>query len=897
MKKSGVINEGGHAMKRILFIAAALLGAAFVSCQKEINQENSEPRIGSQTYTLTLSASKVIATKALALDETGNSINATWGADDKVAVYAVGSSTPLGTLELDAADAGTAEVKLKGNITISGIKSGDKLNLMFVGQNPNTKAWTYENQKGTLDDLQKNYDYATAQIEVTNVDSSNKVLTATDANFVNQQAIVKFTLKDGDNALSVSSLRISAKSGKLVSGYESVGGAFSAKYGDIVVTPDDEASVFYVALRNNSTSSDEYTLTATKAGTTYFFSKSDITFANGSYRHITVKMNSTTAVYTVAGTPASIFGSEWEASNADNDMILQGDGTYRKSYTLDGTNSGEIKVSLKVVVGHAWTISYPSSNYEYTIPANSKGTFVVGYEPDKANNVYAFISSDNSYTVVGSVKDDATDGSIFGTPWDPTKTANDMALQDDGTYLKTYAVDGTEGTISYKIAKDHAWSANTLPSNTAGDNFEYTIPCAGTLMISLNPSTNSVKAWMEELTYTLVYSKDEWNTTAHPMVMQADGSYKCTITDVPKGYLEYKVLKQENEWIGDPNNNGKNFQYTVPAAGDLIFTYNPQNGTVKVDIRISNTTPDALRLALSSATSGDIIEMKAGTYVESNENYIAFSGKEVTIRAAEGAEVIIQPQVPITVSEGGKAEFVGVIFDASHLLDKATWYEHLIYASDANANNRLVLESCEIKKFTLNKSAIYCDSSNKFASVTINNCYFHDINKSCFFSEGESVGVFTMTNSTIANITTDTGSYYAGVFDPRGTSVALTVDHCTFYNCAVMNTDYGVVTVRGASTKGITVSNCIFMMPDVYVQRAIYIVDGATPGQIKNCIVYNYTASTNGIRKGGATQENCSFVDPLFKAAASNDFTLTTGSPALTASVGSAPIGDPRWYQ
>ena len=77
-------------------------------------------------------------------------------------------------------------------------------------------------------------------------------------------------------------------------------------------------------------------------------------------------------------------------------------------------------------------------------------------------------------------------------------------------------------------------------------------------------------------------------------------------------------------------------------------------------INITNETPDALRIALGNAETGDIIEMAAGTYVESNSNYIAFDGKVVTVKAAEGAEVIIQPQVPFTISNGATAIFENI---------------------------------------------------------------------------------------------------------------------------------------------------------------------------------------------------------------------------------------------
>ncbi|MDY6277204.1 MAG: Ig-like domain-containing protein [Bacteroidales bacterium] len=61
-------------------------------------------------------------------------------------------------------------------------------------------------------------------------------------------------------------------------------------YGNITVTPDAAASEFTVALRNENASTDTYTLTATVGASTYTFEKSGITFENGKYYSIMVKM-------------------------------------------------------------------------------------------------------------------------------------------------------------------------------------------------------------------------------------------------------------------------------------------------------------------------------------------------------------------------------------------------------------------------------------------------------------------------------------------------------------------------------------------------------------------------------------------------------------------------------
>jgi hypothetical protein len=314
-------------------------------------------------------------------------------------------------------------------------------------------------------------------------------------------------------------------------------------------------------------------------------------------------------------------------------------------------------------------------------------------------------------------------------------------------------------------------------------------------------------------------------------------------------------------------------------------------------IQINTGTADALRKALNNAQSGDIIEMAAGTYVESNSNWIAFTNKNVTVRAAEGAEVILQPKVSIRLKEGATAEFIGIKFDCGHLSDLAS-YSDVIFPADATDGKNIILRNCEFYGWTQNNAIIYSASSNTLNSLIIENCYFHDVTKSCVFLENQTNAVnVQITNSTFANIATVTGSYYAGVIDMRSTTGSLLVDHCTFYNVQAMNTDYAAIG-KVKLTSGAVVSNCIFAMP-TNTSGVRTIRDAVTAN---NCLVYNYSNDSGYGMQSNVTKNNCTIADPLFADAANGDFSLAgdwttmTLSPARGAATDGSDLGDPRWY-
>ena len=205
-------------MKNIIsntkMLAALLMaGAAFTACSEKDEIVAEQPDVV-KTYKMTVDASIGDDAKTRALYFDGSSLKAKWANTDQVSVFPASStSTLLGTLT--AAGSDDAHTTLSGDLTTLPAVD-DYLNLLFP-----RATWDYTGQKGILsgndeNSIEKKYDYALASVKVTAV--SGNAITTDAANFENQQAIVKFILKDkANNAdINASKLTISAASDKLV---------------------------------------------------------------------------------------------------------------------------------------------------------------------------------------------------------------------------------------------------------------------------------------------------------------------------------------------------------------------------------------------------------------------------------------------------------------------------------------------------------------------------------------------------------------------------------------------------------------------------------------------------------------------------------------------------------
>jgi len=272
------INNYKQMKKTLLYFFCVLLpsGAMLTACSSDDSESEqiSTKIVANKTYYLAINAAKRGGTRAL--NPYDSKIETTWNTTENIYVK-YSDSWFTGALHPNA---NNATAYLSGAIT-----SGESIGLpaTMTLQFPRTDI-DYTEQDGTLDKIATHYDYATAEVNVTNIVNQN--LNASEfVDFDNLQAIAKFTLKGPEgNPLNVSNLRISATDLKKT----------DTSTGDITITPSSATNEMYAALSGINDAQVTLTATVNTGGTNsyYVYRKDNVTFANGTYQPISVKMRS-----------------------------------------------------------------------------------------------------------------------------------------------------------------------------------------------------------------------------------------------------------------------------------------------------------------------------------------------------------------------------------------------------------------------------------------------------------------------------------------------------------------------------------------------------------------------------------------------------------------------------
>ena len=163
-------------------------------------------------------------------------------------------------------------------------------------------------------------------------------------------------------------------------------------------------------------------------------------------------------VYTVAGAE-SVFGSNWDPTDNNNNMVKGDDGIYHLTKT--GVALTE-NFEFKVVGDHNWSIyEWPigeGNNYVATVAEEGIYTIDITFDPEaeEANRITCTLTKtgdiEHVYTVVGTPN-------LFEADWDPYYPGNEMVKGTDGIYRLNKAGWFQEGTdIRFKVVQDHSYT-------------------------------------------------------------------------------------------------------------------------------------------------------------------------------------------------------------------------------------------------------------------------------------------------------------------------------------------------------------------------------------------------------------------------------------------------------
>ncbi len=383
--------------------------------------------------------------------------------------------------------------------------------------------------------------------------------------------------------------------------------------------------------------------------------------------------------WTVAGTPAALFGEEWNPELPANDMVKSATepGVYtwtKENVVLDGS-----AIEFKVCQNHAWGVAYPSSNYVvnsghgYT----GAGTYNVTITFDSKTGIitprFTLLAAQDaeikSVQLIGSTDAFWTDESSKKFTLDATGVDNEYSG----------VLDLSDVTTNYwfkLVVNDNNWigwnaltlvDANNLLSaenGNAGDNFVLSNSNSGyktyTVTAKWNPSPAATEGW----TMTIA-AKDFRDAYIHGemfggwengklMTKQENGLYTYVLEDFSAAATSYQYRMNTVE--------GNVFTgYTLPKDGNLTWEC-AEAGTYKLTFTANVTGKpigdvDAYTLKLDAEKLTEPVVLP-GTVIWEDATGVTPSWGEafVTIASDKFASVKVGDKIHVAVQDVSAGE-------------------------------------------------------------------------------------------------------------------------------------------------------------------------------------------------------------------------------------------------
>ncbi len=310
--------------------------------------------------------------------------------------------------------------------------------------------------------------------------------------------------------------------------------------------------------------------------------------------------------------------------NDETPVVASGSGDNITGYLPSGFSGGNQTITLPVpgTGSRSFYFAIRDDNVElfYKNMSNKSLTFA-------RNSYFKMANWDLPvYTIAGAKLGDDSEAGIFGTPWAPSNSDNDMTCIDANIYKKVYKnvtiSAGADGklSIAYKIAKNHSWaeSYGYGEGNFTFTSSEYKTSITGDVEITFNSSSH-------ESTCSFVIANDvyfvygdfcgAWEySAANELVDNGSGVYTKDFTIDEAKTVNFKIVKNHTFATSWPSSN---FVYNVLKPGSFTVTFSPS--TEHVYAWDSSTyavagTPAAIFDASWDTTAKQLTRQTDGTF-------------------------------------------------------------------------------------------------------------------------------------------------------------------------------------------------------------------------------------------------------------------------------------------
>ena len=433
-------------------------------------------------------------------------------------------------------------------------------------------------------------------------------------------------------------------------------------------------------------------------------------------------------VYTVAGAPAAVFGTEWDPTNADNDMVEQENGMFElNKYGIELAAGTELL--FKVVGNRDWGTCWPDDNFSLAI--NESGSYNLRFSFDP---VTKFCGVQASF--VNPI--DPRTGNLFvlgevnGNTWGPN-VGYQLTTEDQNIFTGTIVTNGEnpgEDGIGYSY-----FSFTTMLGEDWGDITAYRI----------GASDNDYLLSEDQLGIELPLAG--FGTTNSYKIVA--GTYDVTVN---LDAMTVMITKNGGEEPGDEINIVKDWEITdlsFLTVGDVrqgfgmggkFYINDKATQTIYVvdqNGKTETTYPGGANCGITRDEAGNLIVSNA-TFPDA---WVDATIKVINPETNEMKEYA----VPVECGLVGRCDFIG--FAKGNLMEEGT-----IYLAGATTAGVSILNIVGGEVSVDDSFLAYCDGLSPTSSTVIN--YYKDLN-------GEDAWLYVTRNAALQKLAANGDDFVA----------------------------------------------------------------------------------------------------------------------------------------